>query len=383
MRVVIASDKFKHSLASDEVALHLRKGLQDQRPDLEVDFLPIADGGEGTVNAAVHAGFSPHPVTVTGPTGQPVEATLAVRGHEAIVEVASASGLGCLPGGIPDPLGATSLGTGEMIRQALNLGCTHVYVGAGGSACTDGGAGLLVGLGAKLLNRRGYPLVPGGAALAELGSIDLSELDWRVGKTRFTLASDVNNPLLGERGAAAVFAPQKGANANEIKILEAGLTRLVEALGYQLGERAAEVAVRPGAGAAGGIGFAVMAVLNAGIERGVDVIGRMTGMAGRIAGATLVLTGEGSLDEQSLSGKAPMGVSEAAAAAGIPVAAVCGRTTLSARTLTEAGFARTFALADIEPDVGRCMSNAGALLEGIGRTIAAEMLPVPATSDVA
>ncbi|MEY9776470.1 glycerate kinase [Arthrobacter sp. MW3 TE3886] len=381
MRVLIATDKFKHSLDSDEVAWHLTSGLLAGRPDLTVDSIAIADGGEGTVGAAVAAGFTAHAVTVSGPTGVPVNATIAVRGHEAVIEVAAASGLASLPDGVPDALGATSLGTGQLIRAALSHGSTLIYIGAGGSACTDGGAGLLAGLGATFLDARGQSLAPGGGALADLAAVDLRGLDPRLRKARFVLASDVDNPLLGKQGAAAVFGPQKGATPSDVEFLDRALTRLVTVLEEEIGARAAVAAKQAGAGAAGGIGYAAMAVLAARVEPGIDVVGRMIDLDCRIRGAALVITGEGSLDDQSLGGKAPLGISQAAAKAGVPVIAVCGRTTLPDRTLRAAGFIRTFALADIEPDLARCMSNAGALLETIGATVAAEMLPLDPRED--
>lgn len=376
MHVLIASDKFKHSLTSDEVAWHLTQGLLAANPDLTVESVAIADGGEGTVNAAISAGFTPHIATVGGPTGQPVDATFAIRGHEAVIEIAEASGLAALPDGKPEPLGASSIGTGQLIKAALDHGCTLIYLGTGGSACTDGGAGILTGLGAKLLDAEGHHLALGGGSLVRLARIDLDGLDRRLKKVRFVLASDVENPLVGERGAAAVFGPQKGASEADVRVLEAALTRLVNVLEKEIGARATKAAIQPGAGAAGGIGYAAIAVLAARVEPGVEVVGRMIDLDNRIRGADLVITGEGSLDDQSMGGKAPLGVSQAAARAGVPVVAVCGRTTLPDRTLRAAGFIRTFALADIEPDLSRCMSNAGTLLETTGTTVAAEMLPL-------
>jgi glycerate kinase len=378
MRVLIASDKFKHSLSSKDVAGHLSTGLRANHPELTVDSIAIADGGEGTVSAAVAAGFTARVITVSGPTGDPVDATLAIRGHEAVIEVAEASGLARLPNGQPEPLQASSLGTGQLIREALNRGCTHIYIGAGGSACTDGGAGLLTGLGARFLDSRGRPLSSGGGPLKDLEAVDLSDLHPQLRKARFILASDVDNPLLGTNGAAAVFGPQKGATPADVRLLDHSLARLVEVLEQEIGPWAKEAATQAGAGAAGGIGYAAIAVLAALVEPGVSVVGRLIELDKKIQGSVLVITGEGSLDDQSLGGKAPLGVSRAAAKAGVPVVAVCGRTTLSNRTLKAAGFEQTFALTDIEPDLHRCISNAGPLLETVGRIIAAELLSKPA-----
>lgn len=374
MRVLIASDKFKNSLSSKDVARHLTIGLRAKQPELTIDSIAIADGGEGTVSAAVSAGFTARLITVSGPTGDPVNATMATRGHEAVIEVAEASGLARLPNGRLDPLKASSLGTGQLISEALNLGCTHIYIGAGGSACTDGGAGLLTGLGARFLDSRGEPLPPGGGPLQYLEAVDLSGLHPQLKKTRITLASDVDNPLLGTKGAAAVFGPQKGATSVDVRLLDHSLTRLVKVLEQEIGARAKKAATHAGAGAAGGIGYATIAVLAARVEPGVSVVGRLIELDKRIIGSTLVITGEGSLDDQSLGGKAPLGVSRAAAKAGVPVVAVCGRTTLSGKTLKAAGFQQAFALTDIEPDLQRCISNAGPLLETVGTIIATELL---------
>lgn len=374
MRVLIASDKFKHSLSSDEVARHLTTGLLAGLPSLTVESVAIADGGEGTVNAAISAGFTAHTVTVSGPTGHPIEATFAVRDHEAVIEIAAASGLAALPGGVPDALRSTSLGTGELIKEALDLGCTLIYIGAGGSASSDGGAGLMAGLGARFLDAGGQPLLPGGGALSNLATVDLSRLDRRLSATQFILASDVDNPLLGERGAAAVFGPQKGASNTDVEHLETALSRFARVLEKALGTDAAAAAAHPGAGAAGGIGYAALAVLGARFEPGVELVARLIELDARIQGTDLVITGEGSLDSQSLAGKAPLGVSHAAARAGVPVVAVCGRTTLPEWALATAGFTRTYALTAIEPDIQRCMTHGGELLETIGTTIASEIL---------
>ncbi|WP_022886877.1 glycerate kinase [Glaciibacter superstes] len=373
MRIVIAPDKFKGSLTAPEVARHLEIGLRSVDPDVQVDRVPVADGGEGTLDAALGSGFTRHSARVTGPSGQPLVADFAVRGAKAVIEMAAASGLDRLPGGERDALGATSRGTGELILAALNLGCTHIVLAVGGSATTDGGASLLSVLGAGFFDSDGHELSAGGGALIRLASADLTGLDPRLETTRFTLASDVDNPLLGARGAATVFAPQKGATAADVVILEAGLAAFAAALTRAIGQAADDFSGEPGAGAAGGVGYAALAVLGATRRPGVDVVLEFTDLARRIADADLVITGEGSLDEQSLGGKTPLGVARAAAAASVPVIAVCGRTTLEPGQLHAAGFERTYALTDLEPDVQTCMSNAGALLERIGAQISASI----------
>lgn len=370
MRILIASDKFKGSATGSEVAAALADGIRDITPDAVVDAAPVADGGEGTIDAAVASGFTPVTVSVTGPTGRPVDATFAVRGEQAIIEMAAASGLDVLPNGEKDALAATSRGTGELVAAALDRGATSIVLGVGGSACTDGGAGMLQALGVAL-RTEDRPVRPGGAGLVDLVSADISGLDPRLDGVSFVLAADVDNPLLGDRGAAAVFAPQKGASADDVAVLEAGLSRLAQVVDSLPGVRPSATA--PGAGAAGGVGYAALAVLGAVREAGIDVILRLISLDERIADADLVITGEGSLDDQSLGGKTPLGVSAAAARAGKPVVAVCGRTTLDAAQAASAGFGKVYALSDLEPEPAKSMANAVPLLREVGRAIAADL----------
>lgn len=381
MRIVIAPDKFKGSLSAPDVCKHLEKGLQrGAGGNLDVVRIPVADGGEGTLDAAVGSGFTRRTATVSGPTGQPVEADFAVRGHEAVIEMATASGLALVPhvlrGGTPDSASATtasSLGTGQLIRAALDAGCRRIVLGVGGSANTDGGAGLLQGLGARFLDSRNNELPPGGAALANLHSIDFTEFEPRLVDTRFVLASDVDNPLLGAQGAAAIFGPQKGATQQDVGMLDAALARFVEVLAREIGFRAIKAAEAPGAGAAGGVGFAAIAALAATRRPGIDVVLEFTQLQHRLAGADLVITGEGSLDEQSLLGKTPMGVARAAAGQGVPVIAVCGRTTLTEGQAGAAGFEEIFALTELESNVDRCIAEAAPLLEQLGTQISGRL----------
>ncbi len=369
MRIVLAPDKFKGSLSAPEVAQWLETGLRTAHPGLDLDLMPVADGGEGTVDAVVASGFTRVSTTVQGPTGQPITADFAVNGKVAVIEMAAASGLAVLPNGQFSPLAASTFGTGQLVSAALDHGCTEIVLGVGGSATTDGGAGMLAALGVKFKDAAGRRLPPGGGALAKLTNIDLTGLDTRLGGVTLTLASDVDNPLLGPDGAAAVFAPQKGASEAHVKHLENALERYFRIMANALGTAAVDAIDAPGSGAAGGTGYAALAVLSAMRRPGIDVILGLTGLAAKIDGADLVITGEGSLDEQSLFGKAPMGVATAARAAGVPVVAVCGRTTLTPETLTAAGFAHSYALTDIESDTDLCMKNAGALLMKIGALI--------------
>lgn len=382
MRIVIAPDKFKGSLSAPDVARHLETGLQSAAGhNLEVLRIPVADGGEGTLDAAVGSGFTRRSAVVSGPTGQPLTAEFAVRGREAVIEMAAASGLAVLPGG-PDSAtakAATSLGTGELIRAALDAGCRQIILGVGGSANTDGGAGILQGLGARLLDADGRDLAPGGAALADLAGIDFSGFDSRLDDARFILASDVDNPLLGPDGAPAIFGPQKGASPADVEALDGAVANFVQVLAGEIGPRALKAAGAPGAGAAGGVGYAAIAVLAATRRPGIDVVLEFTQLADRLEGADLVITGEGSLDEQSLLGKTPVGVARAAAAAGVPVVAVCGRTTLTPLQQRESGFRQVYPLTSLESKVEVCIAEAGPLLEELGKQICRELAdPTPA-----
>lgn len=381
MRVVVAPDKFKGSASAAQVAASVAAGLTAAVPGVVVVQVPVADGGEGTLEAALAAGFSRVPVRVAGPTGVPVDSALAVRGRTAVVEMAAASGLAVLPDGVPAPLTAGSLGTGQLVRAALDLGCTEVVLGIGGSACTDGGAGLLTGLGARLTDARGRDLAAGGGCLPDLQDVDLSGLDPRLPSVRVVLATDVDNPLLGATGAAAVYGPQKGASDSDVVLLEAGLTRWVAALSDVLGARATAVAGEPGAGAAGGVGYACLVALGAVRRPGIDVVLDLAGFPAHLADADLVVTGEGSLDAQTLHGKAPAGVAARALAAGVPVVAVAGRCALDPEELRGVGIEAAYPLTAIEPDVERCMRGTGPLLERLAGRIAHEHLLTPTTRE--
>lgn len=373
-RVLIAADKFKGSLTAAQVAAHVTAGIHRARPGAVVTALPVADGGDGTVEAAIAGGFGPREAEVTGPLGAPVTATFALRASTAIVEMAEASGLRHLPPGVFAPLTATTYGTGELIRAALDAGARTIVLGVGGSATTDGGAGMLAALGAQLLDEDGDPVPHGGGPLRELASADLSALDKRLADTAIVLAGDVDNPLTGPTGAAAVYGPQKGADERDVAQLDAALEHLVQVLEKSVGVRAAQCASARGAGAAGGIGFAAMLGLDAAFRPGIEVLLEVLGFAGALADADVVITGEGSLDEQTLHGKAPAGVASAARAEQKRVLAVCGQLAISQETLHGAGIEAAYPLTDLEPDPARCMADAGALLERAAERLAAEQL---------
>jgi glycerate kinase len=378
--VVIAPDKFKGSLGGPEVAGHIGVGLRRARPDVPLLELPVADGGDGTVDAAVAAGFERVRAEATGPTGETVTASYAMRGEVAVVELAEASGLRLLPGGRLQPLTASSRGTGDLVGHAIRRGARQVVLGLGGSACTDGGAGMAAALGARLLDADGRELPPGGGALRDLARIDAGALADRLAGVTVVVASDVDSPLLGPDGAAQVFGPQKGAGPDEVRMLEEGLARLDAVVGRDLG---ADAGGRPGAGAAGGAGFGAMVFLSATVEPGITYLLDLLGFEAHLAGARLVITGEGALDRQTLRGKAPAGVARAAGRAGVPVLAVCGRNTLSAEELRGAGFRDAYALTDIEPDPARCMEQAGPLLERLAERIGEVWLDDPRDAEAA
>ncbi|MFE0464058.1 glycerate kinase [Kitasatospora sp. NPDC058965] len=373
--VVIAPDKFKGSADAMRVASRLAVGIRRTAPEVPVTLLPVADGGEGTVDAAVAAGFERRSVAVTGPLdGTAVDAHFALRDELAVIEMAQAAGLQLLPAGRPAPLEAGTRGVGQLVTAALDAGARTIVLGAGGSASTDGGAGMLAALGARLLDEAGRALPGGGGALARLARVDTTSLDARLARTGFVLAADVDNPLLGPQGAAAAYGPQKGADPQQVALLEASLGHYTEVLAACLGPAARQVAGLPGSGAAGGFGFAVMAVLQGVRVPGIDVLLDLLGLAKQVAGARLVITGEGSLDAQSLRGKAPLGVAQLARRHAVPTVAVCGRLALTAQQAREAGFRATYALTSLEPDPRRCMSEVDALLEATGEQIAREQL---------
>lgn len=369
MLAVLAPDKFKGSLTAREVADALAEGLS-ARADLHCKRMPIADGGDGTVVAFLAAGWEHVPVEAPGPTGVPQPSGYAIKGRSAVVELAAVSGLTLLPAGRPDPLGANTVGLGVLIKHALDHGARDIIIGLGGSASTDGGAGMLHALGARILDADGIELPAGGGALSRAARLDLDGLHPGVAAASFLLASDVGNPLLGPDGATAVYGPQKGASVADLAVLTAAMERWATVVGVAVGRDCAD---RPGAGAAGGTGFAALAVLGARQRPGIDVVLELIGFADALAGADLVITGEGSLDGQSLHGKAPMGVLAAAGSAGVPVFAVAGRAELSRTELAAAGFAGCYTLAELEPDAARSIADAAALLRTLGGRIAASL----------
>jgi glycerate kinase len=364
VRIVIAPDSFKGTLPADRAAAAVAEGVARVRPDVESVQRPLADGGEGTVAAALRAGWRPLAVTVSGPAGRPVEAAVALDGDRAVVELATAAGLHQV-----DPLApttATTRGVGELLAAALDAGARQVVLGIGGSATTDGGAGMLQALGVRLLDEAGRELGPGGAELARLDRVDVAGLDPRLAGVELLVASDVDNPLVGPRGAAAVFGPQKGATPDDVALLDAALRRYAAVLARDLG---ADVADLPGAGGAGGTAAGAVAALGARVVSGAALLCDLVGLDEALAGAALAVTGEGSVDEQTLSGKAPAEVARRARAAGVPCVAVAGAVRLTAADVVAAGLAGAHALTEVEPDVARCRAEAAAVLADLAAAV--------------
>jgi glycerate kinase len=388
MKIVIAPDKFKGSLPAAEVATAIAAGLRAGWPEAELVTVPVADGGDGTVDAAVAAGLERVRVTVDGPTGEPVRASYARRGEVAVIELADACGLMRLPGGRPAPLTASSFGCGQVLAAALAAGARQIILGVGGSASTDGGTGLLQALGARVLDARGEQLVRGGAALREVAALDLTGLHPALREvaapdltglhpglrpSSVILATDVVNPLTGPDGAAEVYGPQKGASPEQITELADGLRRWAAVVAAATGTDRSQA---PGAGAAGGVGFAALAVLGAQARPGIELVLDLVDFGAALDGAALVIIGEGSLDTQTLAGKAPAGVARAAAGRGIPVVAVAGRSTLTEGQLAAAGISRVYPLSDLEPDPAQSSAQASTLLRRVGQALARELQAV-------
>ena len=369
-RVLLAPDTFKGTLTAAQVAGHLAAGLRSVLPDVETVVVPVADGGDGTLAAAEAAGFTPVPLTATGPTGMPCASAWVRRGSEAVVELAEVSGLAQLPGGRLQPLTATSRGTGELIAAALDAGVRRIVVGIGGSACTDGGAGLLQALGATIRTANGSEVDPGGAGLLDATRLDLSRLHPGLAGAELVVACDVDNPLTGSRGAAAVYGPQKGAGPEDVELLDSALTHWADLVARATGK---DQRLAPGAGAAGGVGFGLVAVLGATTRPGAELVFELTGLPDAVAGADLVVTGEGSLDAQTLHGKAPAAVAALARDKGVPTVAVAGQVTLTPAELGAAGLHAAYALVD-EGTRQEALTAPGPLLERIGARIAREHL---------
>ncbi len=343
--MVIAPDSFKGSLLSPDVAAAIADGVKRAAPRAEVVQVPMADGGEGTVQALVAAtGGRLETVTVEGPLGEPVQATFGILGDgkTAVIEMAAASGLPLVPPDRRDPTKTTTYGTGQLIRAALDRGVERIIIGIGGSATNDCGCGMAQALGVKFYDSQGREIerVSGGRLL-DVARIDASGRDPRLSSVRITIASDVDNPLYGPQGAAHVYAPQKGATPEQVELLDRGLRHMAEVIRRDLGVDVAHV---PGAGAAGGLGAGLMAFCGADMRLGVELVIEAVGLEEKMAGADLVITGEGKVDEQTAFGKAPAGVARVARKLGVPVVAVGGAVAEQIEALWREGFAAAFCI---------------------------------------
>lgn len=360
MTIVIACAAFKGSLSAIEATVWAARGVRRAFAHEQIVTIPVADGGTGSLDVMRHIGATMVPITVSGPTGVPTHTHFAaIDPDTAFVEMADACGLLRLPHHTPAPLDASSFGLGEAILAALDSGRANILCGIGGSASTDGGMGMLTALGARFLDDAHQPLPPGGRDLRRLNSIDLAGLDPRLAHARITIACDVDTPLLGVTGSARMFAPQKGASEHDVIVLEEGLTRLAE-----VARDFGATPEKPGAGAAGGVGFAAQ-ILSWPLKPGFGQLAQLTGLESQIAGANAVITGEGRLDDQTAHGKAPLGVAKLARAHGVPVWAVCGKLDLAAERVRAAGFAGSAAIMNFAPDHATAMAEAGPLLAEI------------------
>ena len=373
MKILIAPDSYKESLSAAEVALAIEAGFREVFPDACFHRMPVADGGEGTVDAMVAAtGGRRVAAWVTGPLGLPVEAFYGLTGDgaTAVVEMAAASGLALVPPALRNPLLTTSFGTGELICAALDAGARHLIIGIGGSATNDGGAGMLQALGVVLVDGAGQALGPGGGGLGALAQIRIDGLDPRLAACSIEVACDVDNPLTGERGASVVFGPQKGATPAMVQRLDANLAHFAAVLQQALGVAVADV---PGAGAAGGMGAALLGVLGARLRPGIEIVTTALGLEAAVADADLVIVGEGRLDAQSLHGKAPLGVARIARRHGKPVIAIAGSLGDDVAALQAHGVDASFSVVRRPCSLEDALAGAADTLHAAARNIAAAL----------
>nr|WP_202411600.1 glycerate kinase [Paracandidimonas lactea] len=361
VRVVIAPDSFKESLSAAGVAAALADGVRDALPDAEIVCVPMADGGEGSLDAVLDAtGGARRAVSVRDANGRACEAAWAWLGEgKAFIEMAAAAGLERISPAERRPLDASSYGVGQLIGDALDAGATHIVIGLGGSATNDAGAGVLQALGVRLLDEHGAELPPGGAALARLERVDMGGVDARLSSVHFDIAVDVDNTLCGARGASAIFGPQKGATPEQVRQLDAALTHFADVCARQFGRDERDI---PGMGAAGGLGFAIKTCFNAQFRPGVELIAELAGLDVALAGADLVLTGEGRMDAQTVLGKTPVGVARHAQRHGIPVAAIVGSLGEGFEAVYDCGITAAFSLAPGPITLEQACKEAGALL---------------------
>ncbi len=371
MKIVIAPDSWKESLTALEVANAIEDGFRQIFPDAEVIKIPMADGGEGTVEAMVAAtqGRIVN-LSVTGPLGEPVDAFYGLSGNEqqAFIEMAAASGLESVPAARRDPRITTSWGTGELIRHALDAGVRHIIIGLGGSATNDGGAGMVQALGAGLLDAHGEQIAFGGEALRQLERIDLTQLDPRLAECRIEVACDVTNPLTGNDGATAVFGPQKGATPEMVQQLDRALAHYGKVIERDLDK---SVMTLQGGGAAGGMGVALYAFCGADLRQGIEIVTQALGLDDAVRAADLVITGEGRIDSQTIHGKVPIGVARVAKRYQLPVIGIAGSLTADVEVVYDHGLDAIFSVIPRICTLDDALVNAAENLRMTARNIAA------------
>ncbi|WP_394211621.1 glycerate kinase [Enterovibrio calviensis] len=373
MRIVIAPDSYKESLSAMDVATAIECGFRRVMKDVEIVKLPMADGGEGTVQSLVDA-TEGHivDVTVTDPLGLPADGFFGLlgTGETAVIEMAAASGLHLVPSAQRNPLQTTSYGTGELIKAALDHGAKHLIVGIGGSATNDGGAGMAQALGVKLLDKDGHAIGYGGGALANLHTIDMTEIDPRLANVKLEVACDVDNPLCGEKGASAVFGPQKGATPEMVSTLDSNLAHYAEIMKTQLNS---DVKNRAGAGAAGGMGAALLGLFNAELRPGINIVMDAVDLSAHVKDADLVITGEGRIDSQTIHGKTPIGVARCAKQFGIPVIGIAGSITQDSVVVYDHGIDALFSVVSgactLEEALANAKENVELTAENVARMI--------------
>ena len=363
MKVVIAPQGFKGGISGLDAAEAIARGVVAAVPGAETVLAPVADGGDGTLNALVDAtGGQVFTSTVTGPLSQPLEADWGVMGdgRTAVIEMALASGLALVPPRHRNPKITTTLGTGEVLKEALDKGFTRVIVGLGGSATNDGGAGMAAALGVKFLDAEGRQLPPGGAALARLARIDASGVHPKLGETSIIAATDVTNPLCGPEGASAIFGPQKGATEQVVQELDSALANYARIVSRDVGR---DVSEQPGAGAAGGLGAGLMAFAGAELQSGIDMICQVLDFDSHLEGADLVITGEGRADRSTVFNKAPVGVARHARSHGVPTVLLAGSLGPGHKELYDHGIVSVVCIADGPMTFEQSLTRTGELLE--------------------
>lgn len=362
MKIVIAPGAFKHSLSAMQVAEAVGKGLQRSKLQTTLQYIPIADGGNGTLSAFLASGGKSSTHTVHDPLGRPVQASFGLLsdGSTAVIEMALASGLELLQKSELNPLAASTYGTGQLLQAALNEDVRRVIIGIGGSATVDGGAGCMQALGVRLLDANGDEVLPGGGHLDQIVTIDTSGLDPRWRHVEVVIASDVDNPTLGPKGAAAIFGPQKGATPDDVVVLEANLRHFFTLVADQSG---IDVRDTPGGGAAGALGAGLMAFLNGRMQSGIDLLLEVTGFDAALMDADLVITGEGQIDEQTVHGKGPLGVARRAASRGVPTVAIVGGLNADDALFHDAGIAAVLPIVTRPMSLDDAIANAAVLVE--------------------